>query len=390
LGGADIPVDSSSWVPDDPERPQGFGTLQIWAAPPAPERAELAVIGFKGGVVFPDTLRVLQRDIFEPNDTVATNLGTLEGVGPSLYNPGLAFEPRRRDEDIGITDWYRFSNASQRNRTLIIFGEDVGAKTFNVFVTDSLEWDGTQQTFFIGPQAWTIGPETYFCEGLAMSSGGEAFQPFELPFPFTWIALGDLPVGTYDLLIVYDAPPTAARYSMIVWNGYLSAQQRDVAEENDYCDQAKDLSVGTSAPNLTIDAPHDIDWFKFTVGGLGQIVTLSTASPDTTVDVDLYLVANHLPDSLPVRAIAANFGSDEQIGPTFLEAGDYFLIVMDYEGRPGVYTLGAAFAAPPAGAVLPGPGPSLSPADVAGLKAKRQSASAVRSTLIRRRGTPRQ
>lgn len=355
LGGADVPVDSSSYVPADPARPEGIGSLQIWAAPPAPERAALTVLGFKGGLVFPDTLRVLQRDIFEPNDTAARDLGTLDGSNAVLYNPGLAFESRRRDEGQPAVDWYRWSNAIQRNRTLIVIGENVGAKTFNVFVTDSLEWDGSFKEFFVGPQSWTIGPQTYLCWGLTMTSFGEAVQPLELEFPFAWIALGDLPVGTYHVLVSYAVPPTPQRYQLVVWNGYLSPKQKDVAEENDYCDQAADLGLaaGPTGVDLTIDTPHDVDWFRFTVPAPGQLVTLTTTSSDTLLDVDLYLMADHRPDSLPLVATATAFGSDERLGPLALTPGDYFLLVVDYPGQVGPYTLKATFGALPVGAPAP-------------------------------------
>jgi hypothetical protein len=49
-------------------------------------------------------------------------------------------------------------------------------------------------------------------------------------------------------------------------------------------------------------------------------------------------------------AYAVAFGQDEQLVAD-LPAGDYFLVVVDYPGRPSRYTMSASQAAPPVGIV---------------------------------------
>ena len=73
IGG--VQAEIFDFTPADPEQPGQFGRLTLWTPPPADRRSDLTVLGFKGGVVFPESLDVIQRDIYEPNDTASAPQG---------------------------------------------------------------------------------------------------------------------------------------------------------------------------------------------------------------------------------------------------------------------------------------------------------------------------
>jgi hypothetical protein len=102
IGG--VQAEIYDFTPADPENPGQFGRLTLWTPPPAERRSDLTVLGFKGGVVFPESLQVIQRDIYEPNDTASAPLGN---VPFGFRNPALAFEVVPRDGTAREpADWY--------------------------------------------------------------------------------------------------------------------------------------------------------------------------------------------------------------------------------------------------------------------------------------------
>ena len=346
IGGVDVPdlADFASYTPADPAFPNRLGALSVFVSPPADALAGITVLGFNGGLVHTDSVRVLQFDVYEPNDTAPWALGNL---GAGLANPALAFESRKRNDDRPAADWYTFTNAQQQTRTIFVFGEGIGAETFSVFVTDSLFWDGFSLDYLVGTQAWLIGPSLFLCDGMGITEFGSEFQPFEEDFPFAILALKDLPTGDYHIIAPYTAPAEPQAYRLIIANGYFSFEPADAAEENDYCDVAANL-VGLGATELTVDNPHDSDWFKFTVPAAGQTFKIVATSPDSLLDIDLYLIADFRPDSLPVIELSVQDATPDSMD-VVLPAGDYFLLVVDFAGETGPYNLAATFTPAPAG-----------------------------------------
>ncbi|MFQ5810651.1 MAG: hypothetical protein ACE5JM_13640, partial [Armatimonadota bacterium] len=272
-----------------------------------------------------------------------------------------------------------------QDRTILIRSKNVGSETFSVFITDSLFWSSAFRTYGIGPQSWTIGPETYLCGGQPITSGGAEFTIEELPFPAALIALRDLPAGTYDIIIPYVPAGDPAAYEVLILSQYLSVVSPDVAEENDYCDVAADLSALAVGEVLTIDNFHDIDWFRFSVPSPGQSVDI-TATPtaalplDDNPDLDLYIVMDGRPDSLPLVRASAAFGPTATLSVDSLGPGDYFLIVVDFPGIPASYTLSSTFGpprAPSATAALEAAAP------LEALERKRQMAAGLRGPRLR-------
>jgi hypothetical protein len=358
IGGTEAEI--LDWIPNDQSEPNRLGRLFVWVPPPAPRQSQMFFVGFNGGLLVPDTLNIVQRDVYEFNDTIPAALGP---IPLGFRNPALAFEARVRTETEVAVDWYTFTNPDVRDRTLAVFSQMVGAETFVTLVTDSIFWDGGKFDFEFGSSAWTIGRETYRCDGLQLtaSGSGEPVTFAEVPFPLTIVSLADLPVGTYHVFVPFVPQGGAASYEVLVLPGYvtLGGVGRDSEEENDYCDAAGPLPTG-NAP-LTIDNPHDVDWYRFSV---------------------MYLIRDFRPDSLVLVLGATTAGDvDEVIENRLLPAGGYFLVVFDFTGVPTGYTLSSALTAPPVGAA-PAAAASAGSADVERIRAKHQAAKQLRPPSV--------
>ena len=371
LGGVELTA--AGFVPADPTKPGRLGMLSAWVMPPAARFSTLTMVSFAGGVAFPDTISVLQRDRYEPNDTTATFLGD---VPLAFYNPALAFEPKGRNEAREPADWFTFRNAATSDRSIIVASDFVGAQTFSVFITDSLAWSQGAQNYIVGSRSWTIGPQTYLCAGKSVTQGGQPVVFKEQVFPITIVALKDLPAGTYHVIVPYLAPAEPTAYQLLVTAQYNSSIPRDALEENDYCDVAKPVGQ-TAGATLTIDNPHDIDWYRFTRNLPTSVSVTATAgsavSPNLpSPDLDLYVIRDFTPDSLVLVAAGTTEGSTEAVS-ALLPAGDYFLVVVDFAGSPVQYTLSSTFLAPPMeGPAPPSPSaasrPAATPSPVMGAK----------------------
>jgi hypothetical protein len=381
-------ADVFSFTPLDPEQPNEFGRLTVWMPPPAERRSTMTILGVYGGVVFPESLTVIQRDIYEPNDTMGAPLGD---VLLGFANPALAFEVLPRDGTAAVpADWYTFTNAIPQDRTLLVFSEMVGAETFQVFVTDSLGYNGaTDPPFFVGSQSWTIGPESYICGGKPLwdYTTGNEVSPAELPFPFTLVALEDLPAGTYHVLAPYLPSGEPARYEMLIGSLYLSVLDRDAAEENDYCDVAAPLN-SVLGSTLTIDNFRDVEWFQFNVPAGGRSATFTTSAVHEDADLDMYVIGDwrSLPvPGLPLVAAGVDVGQVETLSIDTLVAGDYFLLLIDFPGVPTEYTLDATFGPLPAPGV-PLPASAAVRGEIADImRAKREQSRVGRATVPRPR-----
>jgi hypothetical protein len=352
IGG--VTAEVSAFLPDDPDRPEREAMLRVWVPPPAPRRSAMTLLGFAGGVVLQDSLDVAQRDLFEPNDTLARSLGPLPN---GFSNPALALEARQRDSTAPAVehepaDWYTFDNPVPQDRTVVFFSEGALGQAFGVVLADSLVWSQGSGTFDVGPGSWAAGVGTYLCGGLGFIRNGEPVAVEEVLFPLSILAIRGLPAGRYHVLVPYVAFGTPTRYEMAVLNQYVSVLTPDAAEENDYCDVATTLDVdGTATGSFTIDNPHDVDWFQFTIPGpLGRPVSVEATAQNPEADLDLYLVRDFRPDSLQVVALGSRPGTAESV-QALLAPGAYFLLVVDFQGQATGYTLSASAAA---GAAAPG------------------------------------
>ncbi len=371
----------------------GYAQARFWVPPPARTDS----LFFIGNGVFGfthDTVGVVRRDLFEPNET-SPSVIDLETSRPFpgtvwnfllFLNPALAFELLPRDVAFGA-DWYRLQQTASRDLTISVNSDVPG--TFQTFLTDSLGYRASDSTYFIGRDAWTFGPSSHACHGAA-------FAPKEAPSESTVVALKGFPAGSLDAIAVYAH---SGRYSLAVSEGYALSDPRiprDAHEEDNYC-TAVDLRVDTLSPQfldtLAIENPHDVDWFRFHVPGTGLVpVRFRTVARPIAVadssDIDLYVLNIPAPgDTLMTGIGFAKAGSTVDSTLTLTAGKDYYAVVVDFAGVPTRYTICMALVAifppspncntlPPASVAAP------SPAQVQASVARRARLDAV----IRRRG----
>lgn len=349
IGG--VEAEASAFVPQDPARPEREGMLRVWVPPPAERRSAMTLLGFAGGLVLPDTIDVGQVDLFEPNDTVPRPLGQLP---QGFRNPALALEARQRETVADArdpADWYTFDNPTPQDRTIIFASEGALGQAFGVVLTDSLEWSQVTRDYAVGPGSWTVGVGTYLCGGLPLTQNGEVVEVEEVLFPLSVLAIRSLPAGRYHVLVPYVPFGTPRSYELRILNQYASLLPPDAAEENDYCDVAAPLPASGS---FTVDNPHDVDWFRFTFASpVAQLYDIALTAQNAEADLDLYFVRDFRPDSLVLLGRGSEPGPNERIAG-LINPGDYFLIVVDFQGQPTSYTLTAQFGTLPAGALEPG------------------------------------
>ncbi len=328
----------------------GFSTATFWVTPPAHSDK----LSFIGPGVFgnaPDTTKVIPLDVLEPNEAAPRTI-SLEAPPriPAIpqikfLNPALAFEPTKRDS-LGV-DWYRFTQTTARDLTIILSAPEVRG-TFATFLSDSLAFvpasPPNPPAYKIGPNSWTLGPGSHACKGFA-------FEPPELQPESTIVALRGMPAGRLHALALYTQP---GRYGLAVFEGYVTSDPtvpRDAHEEDDFCDAADARGLAVTMPGgsfrdtLTIDNAHDIDWIRFRVTSLSTVTiksaSLTGAAAVDSSDIDLYLLTvpgGGASSSLDSVSASTADGSSETI-TTLLTPGDYYLVAVDFAGAPVAYDL---------------------------------------------------
>ena len=366
-------LDSASLIPnpvEDTTYAQGTQRRRYWV--PFPARTDsLLIIGIYSGngvfgFVHGDTTKVVERDIYEPDDTIPHHID-LDAAPPFaalptllFFNPALAFERLKRSEKAGV-DWYHFTQAQPRDLTIVLTAPQI-AGTFSTFLTDSLGWNGAAQSYFLGKDAWTFGPGSHACHGLG-------FAPPEAAADSTIVALKNAPAGALDAIAIYSA---AGRYGLGVIAGYQSELPADAHEDDNSCNAA-DLRDTVPAPfrdTLAIENPHDVDWIRFhyTNGGLGttaqfRMHAFPGTHPDSLKDLDLYVVKVPQPSDTALQVLLADTTAGSDVNRTVnLATGDYYLVIVDFAGVATTYELcvgttntllgggpcNAGFPAPPA------------------------------------------
>jgi len=359
-----------SYTPQYPGQLDRFGKLSLWVTAPAPVVSQAILLGFEG-ILISDTIHVTQRDIYEPNDSFPTQFGI---IPDSVYNPALAFERvRRGDGRLGV-DWYSFTTPTPGDWTVTAWSP-AGGSRFDVYVTNSLFWSSAVLDveglglYAVAPGDWGTGAGFRPCDGLGFRyASGEYGFTFEVPPDSAVIALQDLPAGTYNVMVAYGAGgpfydpavnvsgigvfvdslnlvtplPTGLR----IKPGYHSALVPDRFEENDYCSVAQNLTVPGTIDRLSIDTPHDADWYSFSLAA-PTILQFSVDVVEQFGDVDTYVIQDWRPDSLVV--VDFGFGVDaaavNSTKGALLDPGNYFLLVVDFIGLPTEYTLSSQILA---------------------------------------------
>jgi hypothetical protein len=323
----------------------GLGRQSFWVPWPALSGSIIAA-GSGQLIAARDTTIVLPWDLYEPNEATPTDIA-LDGVDPfppvpslRFFNPALAFEDRR-DFPFGF-DWYRLRGTDLDTPVTVVFSAPALAGAYATFLTDRLRLNGVSDS-----SEWKLGSGEHMCKG-------HEFRPEQALSDTVVIALARLPASSVDLVSLYVQE---GRYLLGVFRGYGTADARlapDAYEENDICNFADDnfaaaptridLGVRAFGENLTIDNPHDIDWFRVRVPGIvPQPVAIRTAGqPFTAIDrsdIDVYVL--NVPSSTQALALA---GADVARGSTstlnlVLSPGDYYVAVVDSVGMATRYSL---------------------------------------------------
>src|SRR5256886_13752455 len=390
----------------------GLGRISFWVPPPA-RSDHLFYLG--AGVFGSDTAttNVSKDDVFEPNDTVASNInldlggpwpGTL--LAPILFTkPALAFEPVDRAIGLG-EDWFRFAtNDTTQALTFFIhypsgFGDTSGRRTF---LLDSLYYlrggpGAPVEKFSTPPQPVFIGSDFYRCKG-------DEFDPAQVSRESTTVALKPLPSHAVHVLTFFSRPQ---RYGLTVARGYFTADPRiqaDRYEENDFCHYADSIPNRTNplsrihvttlgfSDTMNIDNPFELDWYRIEVPAhnVGDSVLIRlqgrpfvNAARDTS-DIDVYVLTVPGSTGTGVTEVASsvNAGSTEDL-MMHLAQGSYYVALVDYAGVAMRYSMcirgiPSLAAIRSCGLVLPGPPalarskPRLSPFSSAGVSSRRPS-----------------
>ena len=313
LGGIETAI--KHFEPLDPPDSNRAGVLTVWVPAPLQPWVNARVLGIDGIAESADSTRVVPIDIFEPNDTVPWDFGT---ISAPIRNPGLAFEPLASGEDTGA-DWYRFTIAAPSDLSILVRGGSQ-AGVFRTRFADLLSWDPVAQSFALGTGAWQVG-DRWACADLVRTS-------LLAPPDSVLFAFRSLPAGTYDLVNEYDEP---GGYSLEITAGYRSQLPPDDAEENDICEWAAPLTLNTELA-LTIDNPGDLDWFSFSLEERASVRFLVEAEVEDS-DPEWLVMVDARPDSVRVL-----FGPPDRI----MLPGKYLLVVTESLGVATPYTLTAA------------------------------------------------
>lgn len=346
----------------DTGEPFGLGSRVFWVPYPA-RSSEMLAAGAGQFVAAPESTVVVPLDIFEPNELTPS---AIDLDAPPTYanapflafvNPALAFEDLRNRTF--STDWYRLTTASPNGPYTFLFETPGLGGTHLTFLTGTAGSGGVPD-----PAGWTLGSGQLNCKGYT-------FAAEQAPSDQMIVALTKLPSGQVDWVSHFSQQ---GRYSFLVARGYIVSDPRvppDRYEENDLCDFAEDtyfndlslrIVLGAAwSDTLTIDNPHDVDWFMLRLSGItSQVVTIKAASQDLIAptsgvtdrsDIDLYLFKHpNQGAGLQERARDTGSGSSSSITTT-LPPGDYFVVVVDSAGVPAKYSLcmakGTSCAPPP-------------------------------------------
>jgi hypothetical protein len=333
----------------------GFSHMEFWVPQPA-RTSQLFVLG--PGVFFntPDSVTVDTVDLYEPNTTAPTQL-SLDGPGPyptvpfiKFLNPALAFEQLPRGTKGGGFDWYRFARSDTARQFELIIKPQANSDSSGAFILvgDSIVFNGNSHSLPATQPFWFVTSQ-----GLYACARG-FFAPNIQPFDSMVVALKTLPryVPGNNGIHVLNVYGRSLNYTMVALDTIITAPQigQDRFEENDVCTMADDPAkiiavtpVSTFADTLTIDVPHDLDWYRIRV-------TAPLAADSTTVrvasrplggaaavdrsDLDLYL----LDTTFNLIRQVNDVGSRDELRLR-LPSGDYYLAVVDFPGEPTRYSL---------------------------------------------------
>src|SRR6266571_2723795 len=143
----------------------------------------------------------------------------------------------------------------------------------------------------------------------------------------TIVAFKSVPPGVLHAIAIYTQ---AARYGLVVLEGYVSELPADAHEDDNSCNAA-DLRGAPAPPfrdTLAIENPHDIDWIRFHLAGLTTVQfrlhAFAGIHPDSLKDLDLYVLKVPNPGDVALQLVFADTAAGSDVnGAALLAAGDY-------------------------------------------------------------------
>ena len=166
------------------------------------------------------------------------------------------------------------------------------------------------------------------------------------------LSLQTLPASGIDF-VSYTS--NSGVYGLDVVTGYRTPAETtpghtvtpDKFEDNDFCEQADanfaiasltvDLGIADFSDTLTIDTPFEVDWFRFHVAS-GGTITLQTTARNGFADAALDLYLYRQSDLHLVDAVTGSTTASDSLSRS-LNAGDYYLVVVNTDGRATRYGL---------------------------------------------------
>ena len=296
-------------------------------------------------VIVPKAIGVDTADLYSPNDTSAYFID-LDGAGPYpahpqmlFYNPALAFERPPLGTFDQRHEFYSFHRTDTTQALTFIYKPEVVNDTTLTFtyLLDSVDQSGgdyfisADTHFLYGPGAGLYVCDTlfYFANESVADSIIEPLQP--------------LPTSNVHLLSFYRVP---GRYGVTVLQGYRTQQPPDRFEPNDlWCRNTDtshvDVVRGSAARvlnQLTIDRPHDLDFYRFRLLGVpasSDTVTIKVVAANGAADLDLTVMSEDF-NSTYERTFSV--GARDSLSVA-LPVGRYVLSVTDFPGVPTAYAL---------------------------------------------------
>lgn len=352
LGGGELIPDTLSYV-----NAAGLSHMEYWVPQPA-SSGELFVIG--PGVFFPvaDTTAVDTLDLYEPN-TATPSIISLDGAGPFpqlpnvlFFNPALAFEQLPRDTLQGF-DWYRFGRTDTTQAVTVVLTPQGITDSTGLFIVLS------DSIVFFGAHGPGNNPEWFMTSAGASKCPRGSFFPFVQSSDSVIFAFRHLTryVPGNDGLNVLTFYGQRQNYSLAIVQAYLTANKfigPDRFEENDLCTFADqnaldpqrqivlDAGLGSAFldSSLTIDNPHDVDFYRFTVNtAAAESVMVQVRSKPLGIfdpsDIDIYVLNGA---NMGALGSVSSAGSSDSMR-ILLAPGDYYVAVIDFAGEPTKYSM---------------------------------------------------
>lgn len=335
----------------------------------------LQLTGF--GLIATDStpITILAHERFEPNDSTPTVLG-LDTLQPypqvddpftpghpeiRLFEPQLSYEAPAGADSI-TTDWFHFVAPTQTAQPWTFVYTSPAIPRRGAFgVPPALQ--GGVPVFGAGAYGFDFDAHRL----LSRCRGADLDFPVSGNVDSLTLSLQAMPLSGVDFV---EYSSNAGTYGLTAVTGYRQPAGTDIVpdkfEDNDFCEQADanflldslkiDLSDTAFGGVLSIDTPHEVDWYRFHVG-TDTVVEVGTKPVSGYPDAQLDLYLFQQSDLAPVDSVVASGGADRQLSHALAAGKDYYLVVVNTDGTPTRYGLCIAYA----GACVPPTAPAPRP-----------------------------